>query len=114
MLVSAVGPAAADPGTGSGTGAAGGNPDGADSTPPSLRDRPDQPATAYDGAQGRLEASEQRQAQLALQITLTEQRLAGLVDQVGTVAAAAYRGSRLSTWAAMLNSRDPESLLAEA
>jgi hypothetical protein len=107
LLVAPATPGRADPaGSGSGT-----DDEGA---PMSLRDQLDVAARAYNDAKALLEGSQKRQADLVLQISLTQERLSVLTTQIGPVAAAAYRGSRLSTFAAMLNSPSPQAMLETA
>lgn len=96
-----------DPGTGST------DIDGAAGSP-NLRDQLDIAASAYNDARARLETSQQRQAKIVEDAKVTEATLAGLSVEVGTVSAAAYRGSRIGVFAAMLNSTTPEIFLQSA
>jgi hypothetical protein len=82
--------------------------------PTSLRDQLDIAAAAYNDAKGRLESSQQRQAQIVQDIKNTEATLAKLSDEVGNVAATAYRGRAMGVVAAMLDSPNPETFLAAA
>jgi peptidoglycan DL-endopeptidase CwlO len=101
-------PALADPDPGSGSS----DIDGPQ--PTNLRDQLDVAAAAYNDAKARLETSQQRQAKIVEDMKVTEAQLAKLSGEVGTISAAAYRGTRLSTFAAMLNSDTPETLLQAA
>jgi hypothetical protein len=98
--------ALADPDPGSGST----DVDGAAGSP-NLRDQLDVAASAYNDAKARLESSQQRQAQITEQTKVTEANLAKLAEEVGVVSAAAFRGSRIGTFSAMLNSPNPETLL---
>lgn len=90
MAVLAATPARAEPG----------EDDGA---PPSLRDQLDIAARAYNDAKAILDASRARQAEIDAKLRETELRLTILASQVGGVANAAYRGSRLSLTSAILD-----------
>jgi peptidoglycan DL-endopeptidase CwlO len=72
-------------------------------SPPTLRDELDLAARAYADAKAVLDASLARQAQINAKIREAEQRLAELAEQVGGVANAAYRGSKLSLATAILD-----------
>ena len=80
----------------------------------SLRDVLDSTLRDYNDAKGRLDASVQRQAALDEQIKTTELRLTLLASEAGVVAAAAYRGGRISTIAAVIDSGSPDALLQAA
>jgi len=91
VLLLAGAPAAADPNEDVGT-------------PPTLRDALDVAARAYSDAKSVLDASLARQAEINAKLRDAEQRLAFLATQVGGVANAAYRGSKLSLTTALLDS----------
>ncbi|NJC70350.1 hypothetical protein HC031_11600 [Planosporangium thailandense] len=80
-------------GTGATAGADPTDPDGPGNQ--SLRAKLDAAARAYNDAKGRLDASHARQGELQQKIETTGQRLTQLDAEVGPIAAAAYRGSRL-------------------
>ena len=69
---------------------------------------------AYNDAKGRLDAAKQRQADLTAQAQVTRDRLAALAPEVNAIAAAAYKGSRLSGLATLLDSGSPDDLLSRA
>jgi peptidoglycan DL-endopeptidase CwlO len=94
LLVSA--PAAAAPGDGDADGA------------PTLRDQLDVAARAYNDAAAILDASRARQADLDAKLRTAETRLGQLATEVGTVANAAYRGSKFSLSAALLDKTPDE------
>ena len=77
----------------------------------SLRDVLDSTTAAYNDAKGRLDVSVQRQSELNDQIKTTELRLADLGARTGTIAAAAYRGSKVSMIGAVMDSGSPDALL---
>jgi peptidoglycan DL-endopeptidase CwlO len=104
-------PAFADPDPGNGSSDIDGP---APTNPTNLRDLLDIAAAAYNDAKARLETSQQRQAQIVENTKITETQLAQLTEEIGPVSAAAYRGSRLSTFSAMLNSESPDAFLRAA
>jgi peptidoglycan DL-endopeptidase CwlO len=81
---------------------AGAEPGEDDGAPPSLRDQLDIAARAYNEAKALLDASRARQAEIDGKLREAELRLTMLASQVGGVANAAYRGSRLSLATAVL------------
>jgi peptidoglycan DL-endopeptidase CwlO len=83
-----------------------GDADGA----PTLRDQLDIAARAYNDAQAKLEASKARQADLDAKLRTAQTRLAELATEIGQVANAAYRGSKFSLSAALLD-KSPEEML---
>jgi hypothetical protein len=97
-LAPLAGPAMAEPGEDAGA-------------PPSLRQVLDTALAAYNDAKGRHDQAVARQAELTEQMKQTELRLAQLSEQVSTVAAAAYRGARLSPMVVVVNSDSPTELL---
>jgi len=86
----------------------------APTNPTNLRDLLDVAAAAYNDAKGRLDISQQRQAKIVEDMKTTQADLEKLMGEVGTVSAAAYRGSRLGTFSAMLNSESPDAFLRAA
>jgi peptidoglycan DL-endopeptidase CwlO len=97
-------PALADPGT---------DPDG--TTNQNLQQQLDTAARAYNDAKGRLVASQARQADLQQRLTASEQRLRQLADEVGPIASAAYRGSRINMSSVFLGGHSsPAALLHDA
>ena len=78
---------------------------------PSLREMLDIALRDYNDAKGRLDASVQRQATLDADIKKAELRLQLLQSQVGSIAAAAYRGSRMGLTSAILDSGSPDGML---
>jgi hypothetical protein len=80
----------------------------------SLRDQLDAAARGFNDAAARLDASKARQAQLAEQVRVTETELARRTDQVGVIAATAYKGGTISGIAALLDSGSPAGLLERA
>jgi peptidoglycan DL-endopeptidase CwlO len=104
FVVGVAAPAAADPGT---------SPDGASNQ--SLQDQLDAAARAYNDAKGRLDASHARQGDLQSRLTAAERRLGELDGEVGPVAAAAYRGSRVDVSKVFLDGAgSPAALLHDA
>jgi peptidoglycan DL-endopeptidase CwlO len=73
--------------------APGGDPDGPGNQ--TLQAQLDAAARAYNDAKGRLDASHVRQADVQRRLDAAVQRLGELDGEVGSVAAAAYRGSRM-------------------
>ncbi|MGC9668691.1 hypothetical protein ACNTMW_19300 [Planosporangium sp. 12N6] len=80
----------------------------------SLRDQLDAAARGYNDAAARLDASKARQAQLGEQMRATDTELARLTDEVGALAAAAYKSGRVSGVAALLDSDSPGGLFQRA
>src|SRR5262249_52921943 len=66
---------------------------------------------AYLQAQGALEASKKRQADLAAQVVAMQKQLAPLQGEINTIAAATYRTGGLRTASAVLDSDSPESFM---
>jgi hypothetical protein len=81
---------------------------------PSLREMIDIALRDYNDAKGRLDVSVQRQAALDAEIKKSELRLQLLQSQVGSLAAAAYRGARMGLTAAILDSGSPDGMLHAA
>ncbi len=67
--------------------------------------------TAYLQAQAALQASKQRQADLAAQVVAIQNQLAPLQAEVNTIASAAYRAGGLRTASAVLDSDSPETFM---
>ncbi|MBN1171871.1 MAG: hypothetical protein JXA67_06820, partial [Micromonosporaceae bacterium] len=65
----------------------------------------------YNDAKGRLDASVQRQTQLDADVKATQLQLDLLYAAVGGIAAAAYRGSQMSTTTILLESDSPDAFL---
>jgi peptidoglycan DL-endopeptidase CwlO len=65
-------------------------------------------------AKALLEASKQRQAELAGQMAATERELVPLQAEVNTIAAAAYRTGGLRTAAAVLESESPDTFMTRS
>jgi hypothetical protein len=101
LLLLAAAPAAAEPGEENGV-------------PNTLLGQLDVAAAAYNDAKAVYDASKARQTGLDAKLQETELRLTILQSQVGSVANAAYRGSRLNLTAALLDSGTPETLLRSA
>jgi hypothetical protein len=80
----------------------------------SLRDQLDEAARGFNDATARLDASKARQAQLAEQMRGSETQLNDLTNQVGALAATAYKGGRVGSLAALLDSSSPDGLLSRA
>ncbi|HEV7899784.1 MAG TPA: hypothetical protein VGP31_18265 [Planosporangium sp.] len=80
----------------------------------SLRDQLDAAAKGFNDATARLDTSKARQAQLADQMRATDTQLAELTDQVGAVAARAYKGGGISGLAVLIDSDSPTGLLQRA
>lgn len=95
-------------GTGAPAGADPTDPDGAGNQ--SLRAKLDAAARAYNDAKGRLDASHARQGELQQKLDATAQRLTQLQAEVGPIAAAAYRGSRLRVSTVLLGGASPTML----
>jgi hypothetical protein len=88
------------------------DPDGSGNQ--SLREKLDVAARAYNDAKGRLDASHARQGELQQHLGAAEQRLKELDAEVGPIAAAAYRGSRLSLSMMLLDGGSPAAMLHDA
>lgn len=88
--------------------APGEDPDGSTA---SLQEQLNVAARGYVEAKARLDGSQQRQLQLRIQMASAEQRLKQLEEEVGWVAAAAYRGSRMTATMALLRTGSPSGLL---
>src|SRR5438552_7537353 len=69
---------------------------------------------AYLQAQGALEASKKRQADLAAQVTSMQKQLAPLQAEINTIASASYRTGGLRTASAVLDSDGPDTFLNRA
>jgi hypothetical protein len=80
----------------------------------SLRDQLDEASRGFNDAAARLDASKARQAQLTEQMRATDTQLAQLTDQVGALAASAYKGGRVGGLVALLDSGSPDSLFQRA
>lgn len=80
-------------------------------TTPSVREALDIAVRDYNNAQGKLATSQQRQTALAEQAKTSELRVSILNAEVGSVAAAAYRGTRMNITTAVLAGGAPDSLL---
>jgi hypothetical protein len=102
ILGGAVIPAAAEPT----------DPDGGANL--SLKEKLDVAARAYNDAKGRLDASHARQGELQQRLVAAEQRLKELDSEVGPIAAAAYRGSRLNVSMVLLDGGSPGAMLHDA
>jgi hypothetical protein len=79
-----------------------------------LRQQLDAAARGYNDAQGRLDASKGRQAQLTAQMRDTEAQLARLGEEVSALAVTSYKGGRIGGLVALLDSGSPDGLLARA
>jgi septal ring factor EnvC (AmiA/AmiB activator) len=102
VLGGTVAPAAAEPT----------DPDGSGNQ--SLRDKLDTAGRAYNDAKGRLDSSRARQGELQQHLGTAERRLTELEAEVGPIAAAAYRGSRLSPSMVLLDGAAPAAMLHDA
>lgn len=80
----------------------------------SLRDQLDAASRGFNDATARLDTSKKRQADVAEKMRSTEAQLAQLTDQVGVVAAAAYKGGRVGGLAALLDSDSPNGMFERA
>ncbi|MCW2643109.1 MAG: hypothetical protein JWP76_5415 [Dactylosporangium sp.] len=80
----------------------------------SLRDQLDAAARGFNDAAARLDASKARQVQLADQMRVNDVQLAQLTEQVGALAASAYKGGRVGGLVALLDSGSPDSLFQRA
>jgi hypothetical protein len=80
----------------------------------SLRDQLEAASRGFNDAAARLDASKARQAQLAEQMRVTDSQLVQLTDQVGALAASAYKGGRIGGLVALLDSDSPDSLFQRA
>jgi hypothetical protein len=92
--------------------APGSDPDGTANL--SLKEKLDAAARAYNDAKGRLDASRGRQGELQQRLSGAEQRLAALETEVGPIAAAAYRGSRLNVSMVLLGGASGAGMLHDA
>jgi hypothetical protein len=108
MLMLAACFVAASPGSAA---AAPGDPD---NSKPALQEALGNALRDYNDAKGRLDVSFARQTQLLVDLKATQDKLTELEGEVGTVASAAYRGSRLNMAVAVLNSSSPEGMLHAA
>jgi peptidoglycan DL-endopeptidase CwlO len=79
-----------------------------------LSDQLDAASAGFNDAAARLNASRARQAKLADQTKVTETQLAELTDQVGALAATAYKTGRVGGLSALLDSSSPDGLLQRA
>jgi peptidoglycan DL-endopeptidase CwlO len=95
-------------------GAARADPSSPDGSPSSLQSQLQQAAQAYNDAKGRLDAAQQRQTELTGQAKQTEAQLADLTVQANAVVTAAYKGGRLSGFAALLDSGSADDFLSRA
>jgi hypothetical protein len=105
LAVLPTGPAAAAPGQPATAG------EGGDAK---LRAQLEEASRGFNDANARLQTSKNRQSQLADQMRVTEGQLSQLSDQVGVIAAAAYKGGRVSGLATLLDSDSPTGLLQKA
>ncbi|GAA1787876.1 hypothetical protein GCM10009835_01340 [Planosporangium flavigriseum] len=80
----------------------------------SLREKLDAAASAYNDAKGRLDASRARQGDLQQRLGAAELRLKELDAEVGPIAAAAYRGSRLNVSMVLLDAGPSGVMLHDA
>jgi hypothetical protein len=71
-------------------------------------------ARGYTAAAARLKASQRRQGDLARQMRAKDVEVAMLTEEVGEVAAVAYRSGRMSGVAALLDSGSPDDFLSRA
>lgn len=71
-------------------------------------------ARGYLEAQGGLEISRKRQAELRVELAAIEAELGPLRQEVERVAASAYQNGRLNTFGALLASENPDAFLARA
>jgi len=96
-------------------------PTGARADPPSpdggyssLQSQLDQAARAYNDAKGRLDAAQQRQAELTVQAQQTETQLADLTVQANAVVTTVYKGGRLTGLMTLLDGSSPDDFLSRA
>jgi hypothetical protein len=80
----------------------------------SLQSQLAQASQGYNDAKGRLDVAQQRQTDLTEQAKQTEARLADLTVEANAVAAAAYKGGRLTAVVALFDSGSPDDLLERA
>lgn len=85
-----------------------------ESDTPLLRDVLETTGRRFVEARSALQNSEKRQLQLALEVQKAQARLDELQPQVGQLAAESYRTGKLSTFAMLLESKSPDSLLERA
>ncbi len=76
-----------------------------------VRQALDKANAEYNDAKGRLDKSVADQAAIAEQLTVTQARVGELEASAGTVAAAAYRGQRISLTNVVLASDDAETVI---
>jgi hypothetical protein len=88
------------------------DPDGGGNV--SLKEKLDAAARAYNDAKGRLDVSRTRQGELQQHLGAAEQRLKELDSEVGPIAAAAYRGSRLNISMVLLDGEPHAAMLHDA
>jgi hypothetical protein len=79
-----------------------------------LRDVLEATARGHTEAKARLDNSQKRQGQLAVELQKIEARLVTLTAEVGVVAAESYRVGRLSPVSMLLNSASPQAFLDRA
>jgi len=79
--------------------------------PATLLEQLDITGRAYNDAKAQLDASKARQVEINKKMDEAKAQLELLADQVGVVANAAYRGSRLSVISGLLNDTDSEQTL---
>jgi hypothetical protein len=80
----------------------------------SLRDQLEAASRGFNDAAARVDASKARHAQLTEQKRVAEAELARLSDEVGAIAAAAYKGSQVGGVAALLDSDSPTGMFERA
>jgi hypothetical protein len=85
-----------------------------DGSPNSLQGQLDEASRAYNDAKGRLDAAKQRQTDLTTQAASTKAQLDDLMPEANAVAVAAYKRGPLSGVAMLLDSGNPDDLLARA
>jgi hypothetical protein len=79
-----------------------------------LHDQLDAASARFNDAAARLDASKARQAQLAERMKATGNDVTRLTAQIGALAATAYKGGRIGSLAALLDSSSPDGLLQRA
>ncbi|MEV8515057.1 hypothetical protein [Dactylosporangium sp. NPDC051484] len=99
-------PAAAEPGGDTG--------DEGSSANPTLNSVLESTSRKWSEANDLLNASVKHQGELAAQLQATEARLAVIQDQVAAIAAAAYRTGPLTTFAALMDAKTPDSFAERA
>ncbi len=90
------------------------DPAGSSGSTDSLQTQLADAARGYNDAKGRLDAAKQRQSALMAQALTTEVQLSALTYEIGAVAAAAYKGGRLSSLTVLLGSGSADDFLARA